>query len=145
MALLPHMKVPMMQYNIALQAEYLEIIMNLESAPMGESSSAMSQILSQLTSLSLQVKDMKKYKGKDKRKDIWCVRCRSKGHDKEHFPLFHEYLESGASSPLNQVKLPWCDVCRNSHHPGECYYMQKYVQTPTNLYCTLFKLVVHDD
>jgi hypothetical protein len=37
---------------------------------MGESSSGMSQILSQLTSLSLQVKDMKKNKGKDKREDI---------------------------------------------------------------------------
>jgi hypothetical protein len=44
--------------------------MKLESAPMGKSSSGMSQILSQLTSLSLQVEDMKKDKGKDKREDI---------------------------------------------------------------------------
>jgi hypothetical protein len=58
--------------------------MKLESSPMGESSSGMSQILSQLTSLSLQVEDMKKDKGKDKREDIWCVRFRSEGHDKEH-------------------------------------------------------------
>ena len=63
---------------------------------MGESSSGMSQILSQLTSLSLQVEGMKKDKGKDKREDIWCVRCRSEGHEKEHYPLFHEYLASGA-------------------------------------------------
>jgi hypothetical protein len=41
--------------------------MKLESAPMGECSSGMSQIFSQLTSLSLQVEDMKKDKGKDKR------------------------------------------------------------------------------
>jgi hypothetical protein len=47
--------------------------MKLDSAPMGESNSGMSQILSQLTSLSLQAKDMKKNKGKDKREDIWCV------------------------------------------------------------------------
>jgi hypothetical protein len=80
--------------------------MNLESTPMGESSSGMSQILSQLTSLSLQVKDMKKDKGKEKRKYIWCVRCRSEGHDKEHCHLLHEYLASGASSPLKQVNLP---------------------------------------
>jgi hypothetical protein len=51
--------------------------MKLESAPMGESISGMSKILSQLTSLSLQVEDMRKEKGKDKREDIWCVRCRS--------------------------------------------------------------------
>jgi hypothetical protein len=105
----------------------------------------MSQILSQLTSLSLQVEDMKKNKGKGKGEDIWCIRCRSKGHDKEHCPLFNEYLASGTLSPLKQVTLPWCEVCRNQHHPGEYYYMQKYVQTPTNLYCTFCKLVGYND
>jgi hypothetical protein len=49
-----------MKQKVASQAEELEITMKLESIPMGESSSGMSQILSQLTSLSLQVKDMKK-------------------------------------------------------------------------------------
>jgi hypothetical protein len=101
--------------------------MKLESSPMGEFNSCMSQILSQLTSLSLQVEDMNKHTGKDKREDIWCIRCKSEGHDKGHCPLFHEYLDLGALSPLKQVTLPWCDVCRNRHHPGECYYMQKYV------------------
>jgi hypothetical protein len=77
---------------------------------MGESSSGMSQILRQLTSLSLEVEDIKKDKGKYKREDIWCVRCRSEGHEKEHFPLFHEYLASRALIPLKQVTLPWCEV-----------------------------------
>jgi hypothetical protein len=72
--LLPHIIVPLMQQKIASHAEALEIAMKLESNPMGESILGMSQILSQLTSLSLQVKDMKKDKGKDKREDIWCVR-----------------------------------------------------------------------
>jgi hypothetical protein len=102
-----------MQQNITSQAEALEITMKLESTLMGESSSGMSQILSQLTSLSLQVEDMKKDKGKDKREDIRCIRCKSKGHDKEHYPLFQEYLASGAPIPLKQVTLPWCEVCRN--------------------------------
>jgi hypothetical protein len=105
-ALLPHIRVPLMQQKIASQEEYLEITMKLESSPMGESSSCMSQILSQLTGLSLQVEDMKKDKGKDKMEDVWCVRCRSEGHNKEHCPLFHEYLASGAPSPLKQVNLP---------------------------------------
>jgi hypothetical protein len=52
-ALLPHIRVPLMQQKIASQAEALEIAMKLESTPMGESSSGMSRILSQLTSLSL--------------------------------------------------------------------------------------------
>jgi hypothetical protein len=29
---------------------------------------------------------MKKDKGKEKREDIWCIRCKSKGHDKEIIP-----------------------------------------------------------
>jgi hypothetical protein len=74
--------------------------MKLESSPMGESNSGMSQILSQLTSLSLQVEDMKKGKRKYKREEIWCIRCKSEGHDKENCPLFHEYLSSGAPIPL---------------------------------------------
>jgi hypothetical protein len=126
-SLLPHIRVPLMQQNISLQSEALDIAMKLESTPMGESISGMSQILSQVTSLSLQVEDMKKDKGKDKREDIWCVICRLEGHDKEHCPLFHEYLASGASIPLKQVTLPWCEVCRNRHFPSEFYYMQKYV------------------
>jgi hypothetical protein len=44
--------------------------MKLESTPMGESSLGISQIMNQLTSLSLQVEDMKKDKGKYKREDI---------------------------------------------------------------------------
>jgi hypothetical protein len=48
--------------------------MKLESTPMVESNLGMSQILSQLTTLSLKVEDMKKDKGKDKREDIWCIR-----------------------------------------------------------------------
>jgi hypothetical protein len=74
--------------------------MKLESTPMGESNLGMSQILSQLTRLSLQVKDMKKDKGKDKREDIWCIRCKSESHDKEYCLMFNEYLAFGAPSPL---------------------------------------------
>jgi hypothetical protein len=73
-SLLPHIRVPLMQQKVALQAEALEITMKLESTPMRESSSGMSQILSHLTNLSLQVEDMKKDKGKYKREDMWCIR-----------------------------------------------------------------------
>jgi hypothetical protein len=42
--------------------------MKLESTPMGESSSRISEIMSRLTSLSLQVEDMKKIREKTKGK-----------------------------------------------------------------------------
>jgi hypothetical protein len=44
--------------------------MKLEVALVGEAIPGMSQILNQLTILSLQVEYMKKDKGKDKREDI---------------------------------------------------------------------------
>jgi hypothetical protein len=144
-SLLPHIKASLMQKKVALWAEALEITMKLEAVPVGEASPGMSQILNQLTSLSLQVKDMKKDEGKEKREDIWCIICKSEGHDKEHCPLFHEYLASGAPSPLKQAIVPWCEVCRTRHRSGECYYMQKYVQTPTNIYCSFCKYVGHDE
>jgi hypothetical protein len=99
-SLLQHIRVPLMQQKVSSQTEALEITMKLESTPMGEFNSGMSQILSQLTSLSLLVEDMKKEKGKDKREDICCNICKSEGHEKEHFPLFNEYLASGAIIPL---------------------------------------------
>jgi hypothetical protein len=51
-----------MQQKIASQDEPLEIAMKLEVTLVGESSPSMSQILNQLTSLSLQVEYMKKDK-----------------------------------------------------------------------------------
>jgi hypothetical protein len=134
-----------MQQKVALQAEALDIAMKLEATLVGESSPGMSQILNQLPSLYLQVEDMKKDKGKEKREDIWCIRWKSEGHDKEHCSLFNEYLASRAPNPLKQDTLPWCEVCINRHRPGECHYMHKYVQTPTNLYFTFCKSVGHDE
>jgi hypothetical protein len=74
--------------------------MKLEAIPVGESGPGMSQILNQLTSLSLQVEDMNKEKGKEKREDIWCIRCKAEGHEKENYPLFNEYLASREPNPL---------------------------------------------
>jgi hypothetical protein len=144
-ALLPPIRVPLMQQKVASQDDALDISMKLEATPVGESNPGMSHILSQLTSLSLQVEYMKNDKVKEKREDIWCIICKVEGHEKEHFPLFNEYLAFGDRNPLKQATLPWCEVCRTRHHPGECYYMQKYVQKPTNLYCTFCKYVGHDE
>jgi hypothetical protein len=68
--LLPHIRFPLMQQKVALQDEELEIAMKLEATTVGESSLGMSQILNQLTSLSLQVEDMNTNKGKEKRESI---------------------------------------------------------------------------
>jgi hypothetical protein len=80
--------------------------MKLESTPVGDASPCMTQILNQLTILSLHVEDMKKDKGKEKREDIWCIICKSEVHDKANYPLFHDYLASGAPSSLKKTIVP---------------------------------------
>jgi hypothetical protein len=66
--------------------------MKLESSPMGESNSGMSQILSQLTSLSPQVEDMKKEKGKYKREYIWCINASQRAMPRSIVPYFMSTL-----------------------------------------------------
>jgi len=43
-AILPHVRVPLMQQKVVTQAEALEIAMKLEASPVGETSVGMSQI-----------------------------------------------------------------------------------------------------
>jgi hypothetical protein len=93
-----------MQQEVASQAEALEIAMKLESTPMGESNSGMSQILSYLTSLSLQVKDIKKEKGKYKREDIWCIRCKPEGNDNVNSNLVQYLLQTDIQKRTEKIQ-----------------------------------------
>jgi len=102
--------------------------MKLEALLIDETSVGMVNIQNQLANLTLQLHDMKK--GKEVREEVWCTRCRTEGHSKEHCPIFVEYLESGAPNPLPQARGPWCEICKvNGHRSQECPLLQKYVQT----------------
>lgn len=140
--LLLHIRLPLMQHKVASQEEALEIAMKLEGSPIAETSVGMAQIQIQLANLALQLQDMKK--GKETKEEVWCTKCRTKGHSKEHCPVFVEYLASGAYNPLPQGRGPWCEICRmNGHRPQDFHLLQKYVQTPKNLFCTFCKYVGH--
>ena len=60
-ALLPHIRTPLMQQNVADQQEALEIAMKLETAPVGDNS-GIAQIQAQLAEMALDFRDMKKGK-----------------------------------------------------------------------------------
>ena len=116
--------------------------MKLEASPIAETSARMTQIQSQLANLTLQLHDMKK--GKETKEEVGCTKCITEGHSKEHCLVFVEYLASRAPNPLPQVRGPWCEICRmNGHRPQECHLLQKYVQTPKNLFCSFCKSVGH--
>ena len=80
-ALIPHIRQPLMQQNIAPRNEALEMAMKLEASPIGETTIRMNQIQAQLANLTLQLQDIKKEKeGND---DLWCTQCRTDGHTKD--------------------------------------------------------------
>ena len=75
--------------------------MKLEASPIVETCVGMAQIHNQLANLTLQLQDIKK--GKEVRDEVWCTKCRTEGHSREHCPIFVEYLASGAPNPLPQA------------------------------------------
>ena len=90
-----------MQQKVASQDEALEISMKLEASPIAETSPGMVQIQNQLSHLTLQLQEIQK--GKKVREEVWCTKCRTKGHSKEHYLVYVEYMASGAPNLLAQA------------------------------------------
>ena len=111
--------------------------MNLEDSPVRETSFGMVQIQSKLDDMSLQIQDIKK--GKEFHQDIWCTRCRTKGHHKDQCLAFHHYLTVGAPKPLSQSRIPWCGVFQTRGHKSEeCLYLDKIVELPQQVFIVKF-------
>ena len=104
-ALLPHIRMPLMQQKVADQQEALEIAMKLETT-LVEDNSGITQIQAQLAEMDLELRDMKK--GKSIREEVWCTRCRTEGHDKEQCPVLRNYMNAGAPNPFNPNVL-YCE------------------------------------
>ena len=60
--LLPHIRGPLMQQNIAMQTEVIELAMKLEASPIGDGTTGMIQIQSQLANMTIQLQDIKRGK-----------------------------------------------------------------------------------
>ena len=78
--------------------------MKLEALSIVETSVGMAQIQNQLENLTLQLQDIKK--SKEVREEVWCTKCRTEGHFREHCLLFAKSLASGVPNPLPQVRGP---------------------------------------
>ena len=91
--------------------------MKLESSPIAETSTGMTQLQTQLANLTLQVHDIKK--GKEVQEETWCTKCIGSGHPKDSYPVFVEYLASGQSNSLPQAQGPWCEICRTRGHRSQ--------------------------
>lgn len=61
-ALLPHIRLPLVQQKVATLEKSLEVAIRMEASPVGESITGMAQVLLQLAALTLQLQDISKMK-----------------------------------------------------------------------------------
>jgi len=155
-SLLPHLRISLSQQKIGTQAEALEIMMRLHATPMKDATLGVQQIHSQLQSLCLELKILKKDKTKPEvHTEVWCLKCKSQGHDKDHYPIFAIYITRGGPIPL-RPEVPvgpsvetalWCAICQvvGQHAIDNCHLLQNFVQTPQQLFYNFCKSVGHDE
>lgn len=113
--LVPHIRLPLTQQNIGSQAEALEITMKLESSFIGEARFCISQLHTQITGLTLHIVEIRKEQTKGTHNEVWCIKCKSNRHYKDHCPTFRSYLMSGVLNPLPQLGQPWCEIFHKIH------------------------------
>ena len=94
--------------------EDLEITMKLESLPIQETGVGMMQIQSQLDNLMLQLQDIKK--GEEMQEELWCIRCRMVGHNKDNYSATINYVAAEMLNLENTQVISWCRICISQAH-----------------------------
>ena len=82
--------------------------------------------------------------------EVWCVKCKSQGHDRDHCPIFTNYIEGGGIMPLrpeaqagpSTVLSLWFSIYQvaEKHAMDNCHLLQKYVQMPQQLFCNFLQI-----
>lgn len=88
-------------------------------------------------------------------KEVWCAKCKSQGHDKDHYLVFMNYLAWGGSMPLileaqagpSVVPTLWCAIFQiaEKHATDNCHLLQKYTQTLQQFFYNFCRLVGNDE
>jgi len=115
------------------------------------------QIHTKLKNLCLEMKSLKEDRTTRPkvRNEVWCAKCEGQGHDKEHYPVFANYLVGGGPMPLRpeaQVRPSvvwtlWCKIYQigGKHATDHCHILQKYTQNSQQLLCNIYRSVGHDE
>ena len=85
-ALVVHIRQFLMQQKITTQDDSLEMAMQLEASPIGQTLVGMNHIQEQIENLTLQLEDIKKEK--EQHDDLWCMQCHTDGHTKGTYLTF---------------------------------------------------------
>jgi len=101
-SLTPHLRTALLQQKLSTQAKDLEIAMRLHESPIQDPSLRVQQIHAQLQNLSLEMQSLKQDRTArpEAHEEVWCIRCKGQGHDKDHFPVSANYLARGGPMPL---------------------------------------------
>ena len=76
--------------------------MTFYETPIQDPNLGVQQIHAQLKNLCLEMQSLKQDMTacSEVREEVWCVKCKGQGHDKDHFPAFMNYLIGGGPMPL---------------------------------------------
>jgi len=155
--LLPHPRVALSQQNIETHADSLEIVMRLYKTSIQYDTLGVQKIHAELQNLCLELQSLKKDRtARPKvREEVWFLKCKSQGHDNDHCPLFMNYVVGGGKMPLrleDQVgpstePTLWCAIYQvvGEHETNNCHLLQKFVQTPQQVFYNFCKSVGHKE
>jgi len=101
-SLMPHLRTVLSQQKLSTQAEALEIAMRLHETPIQDPGLGMQQIHAQLKNLCLEMQSLKQDRTAhpEAHEEVWCIKCKGHGHDKDQCPVFANYLAGGGPMPL---------------------------------------------
>lgn len=135
-----HLRNTLLQQRLPTQAEALEIAMRLHETPIQDPNSRVQQIHAQLKSLSLEMQILKQDRTTypEMCNEVWCVKCKGQGHDKDHYLVFTNFPMGGGPMPLRPNKkvglsgVPalWCVICEigGKHAIDNYHLLHKYMQ-----------------
>ena len=87
--------------------------------------------------------------------EVWRVKCKGRGHDKDHCPVFMNYLVGGGPIPLRPKAQAgpsvapafWCVIYQigGKHAMDSFHLLQKYTQNLQQLFYNFYRSVGHDE
>ncbi len=111
----------------------------------------------QLKNLCLEMQSLKQDRTArpEVRDEVWCIKCKGQGHDKDHYPVFTNYLVGGGPMPprpgaqARPSTMPslCCVICQigGKHATDNCHLLQKYTQNSQQLFGNVCRSVGHDE
>lgn len=76
--------------------------MRLHETPIEDVALGVQQIHAEFQNLCLEFQSLKKDRAACPKvcEEFWCLKCKIQGHDKDHYPVFANYVAGGGPMPL---------------------------------------------